>query len=154
LHWLDDASDADVDWAYANASAHVCASLTEGFGLPIVEAATRGLPSIVSDIPVFREIGGDGARYFRVTDAADLATAIVEITAFPADERRRLAAGVSVLTWRASAATWWQAVHGARRPFGVAGNDGSAPRAITTADTDDEAGLAPADAAARATQGG
>ena len=154
LHWLDDASDADVDWAYANASAHVCASLTEGFGLPIVEAATRGLPSIVSDIPVFREIGGDGARYFRVTDAVDLATAITELTAFPADERRRLAAGVSVLTWRASAAEWWQAVHGARRPFGAAGNDGNAPRAITTPDTDDEAGLAPADAAARATQGG
>ncbi len=35
----------------------------EGFGLPVVEAQAMDIPVICSDIPVLREVGGDGARY-------------------------------------------------------------------------------------------
>ena len=99
---MDDATDAEIDWAYANAAANVCASIAEGFGLPIVEAAMRGLASVVTDIPVFREIGGEGVRYFRMSDADDLATAVAALLALSAPERASLAARVSVLTWSAS----------------------------------------------------
>lgn len=35
----------------------------EGFGLPVVEAQAMDIPVVCSDIPVLREVGGDGARY-------------------------------------------------------------------------------------------
>ncbi|MCI0752671.1 glycosyltransferase family 4 protein [Teichococcus vastitatis] len=73
LHWLNDARDADVVFAYNHAEAVLCTSLAEGFGLPIAEAARMERPVICSDIPVFREVGGAGAVYFPVGDAAALA---------------------------------------------------------------------------------
>jgi glycosyltransferase involved in cell wall biosynthesis len=42
-------------------------SLDEGFGYPIAEAMTVGLPVVASDIEVFREIAGDAATLFNPT---------------------------------------------------------------------------------------
>lgn len=57
-------SDEQLRDLYAGARAVVFPSLAEGFGLPLVEAAAAGARSlVVSDIPVFRWICGDGARY-------------------------------------------------------------------------------------------
>lgn len=78
LFWLKDASDADLSHCYAHARGLVYPSLAEGFGLPLAEAGCYGLPVIASDLPVFREIAGDYARYFRSMDSAALATAIME----------------------------------------------------------------------------
>jgi alpha-1,2-rhamnosyltransferase len=63
IAWFDDASDADLGHAYASAKVCVLASEAEGFGLPLIEALARKLPVIASDIPVFREIGGDHVEY-------------------------------------------------------------------------------------------
>lgn len=76
LFWFEDVEDAELSYLYDHATALVFASYAEGFGLPIVEAARRGRPVICSDIPVFREVGRDGALYFRVNDSAALAGAI------------------------------------------------------------------------------
>lgn len=43
-------------------------SLAEGFGLPATEAAARGVPIIVNDLAVFREILGDIPVYACVSD--------------------------------------------------------------------------------------
>ncbi|MEP5631361.1 MAG: glycosyltransferase family 1 protein [Tateyamaria sp.] len=40
----------------------------EGFGLPATEAAIRGVPVVVNDLPVFREFLGDIAIYASVSD--------------------------------------------------------------------------------------
>ncbi|MEF3365950.1 glycosyltransferase family 1 protein [Methylocystis sp. 9N] len=76
IFWFDDADDAELAFLYDHAAALVFPSYAEGFGLPIVEAARRGRPVICSDIPVFREVGGDGALYFRVNDMEALAGAV------------------------------------------------------------------------------
>jgi glycosyltransferase involved in cell wall biosynthesis len=97
LFWFDDASDADLRVLYSHARGAVLASVAEGFGLPLVEAAFHGVSTIASDIPVFREVGGDGARYFKLLDSASLATRIQEMLAQP-----KTAPALKVTSWRES----------------------------------------------------
>ncbi len=78
LFWFADASDDDLHLLYRHARALVFPSFVEGFGMPLVEAAHHGVAAIASDIPVFREIGGDHVRYFSALDVDDLARAIRE----------------------------------------------------------------------------
>ena len=54
------------------------ASEGEGFGLAIVEGARHGKPLILRDIPVFREIAGKHAFYFRGDTPEELAKALRE----------------------------------------------------------------------------
>jgi glycosyltransferase involved in cell wall biosynthesis len=57
-------SDEELAQLYRGARCVVFISRAEGFGLPIVEAAAAGAPSLLlSDIEVFRWICGDDARY-------------------------------------------------------------------------------------------
>ena len=81
LFWFDAASDTDLAFAYDHCAAALAPSYAEGFGLPIAEAAWRGKPALCSDIPVFREIGRDGALYFPVNDALALAALIGDFSA-------------------------------------------------------------------------
>jgi glycosyltransferase involved in cell wall biosynthesis len=78
LFWFDDADDDELSFLYDHAAALIFPSYAEGFGLPIVEAARRGRPVICSDIPVFREVGRDGALYFRVNDPVALAETVAD----------------------------------------------------------------------------
>jgi len=48
--------DAELKWLYTHARALAFLSLDEGYGLPPLEAASFGTGSILSDIPVFREL--------------------------------------------------------------------------------------------------
>jgi glycosyltransferase involved in cell wall biosynthesis len=48
---------------YALADVLVFPSETEGFGIPLLEAGIHRMPIVCSDIPVFREIGGEGPTY-------------------------------------------------------------------------------------------
>ena len=71
LVWHENADDALLGASYAQADALIMASEGEGFGLPLIEAAQHGLPLIARDLPVFREIAGDAAHYFRGEDGAE-----------------------------------------------------------------------------------
>jgi glycosyltransferase involved in cell wall biosynthesis len=71
--------DAELAALYAGALAVVAPSWLEGFGLPPVEAAAFGTPSVVSDLPVFAETLGDGALRVPAGDTAALADALVRI---------------------------------------------------------------------------
>ncbi len=73
LFVFGNADDGDLEYAYRHARALVFSSMVEGFGLPLVEAMQRGLPAMVSDIPVFREIGQDYAAYFDLAQPQTLA---------------------------------------------------------------------------------
>lgn len=76
LFWLQGVSDEFLDRIYQEADCLIAASLDEGFGLPLIEAARHGVPILARDIPVFREVAGDAAAYFSGRDGASLATAI------------------------------------------------------------------------------
>jgi len=98
LFWLSAAADCDLAYCYRHASAVLNASLCEGFGLPIVEAAHFGTPVIASDIPVFREVGGAGVTYVPAGDVAAWQNAVA---AFEAPRSAPPAA--PRLTWRDAA---------------------------------------------------
>jgi glycosyltransferase involved in cell wall biosynthesis len=76
LFWFNGISDEYLEKIYTASSCLIAASLAEGFGLPLIEAARYGLPIIARDIPIFREIVGEHAYYFHGSEAETLANAI------------------------------------------------------------------------------
>jgi glycosyltransferase involved in cell wall biosynthesis len=62
---------------------YVSPAYTETFAHPLVEAMSSGLPLVVSDLPVHREIGGDAALYFPRFSPEALADCIVQIHGSP-----------------------------------------------------------------------
>jgi len=103
LFWLKGISDEYLERIYQNATCLVFSSKGEGFGLPLIEAAQFGLPIIARDIPVFREIAGDNAHYFRGAEAADLSG---EVKVWLALRERGLhpsSGNITWLTWKQSA---------------------------------------------------
>lgn len=72
----DGVSDADYSGLLVRATALVHASRDEGFGIPLVEAMSVGTPVVVSDIPIFREIGGQAALYAPADDPEAFAAAV------------------------------------------------------------------------------
>jgi glycosyltransferase involved in cell wall biosynthesis len=98
-----------TDQAYADilrsATALVTASRDEGFGIPLVESMSLGIPVIVSDIPIFREIGGDAALFFPTEDTDAFAAAVRQLGK-PGEWAARSARSVEQaarFTWRSSA---------------------------------------------------
>ncbi len=62
-------------------------SRKEGFGLPVLEALSAGVPVLASDTPALREVGGAAATYLPLGDAAAWGRAISQAAAAPAGER-------------------------------------------------------------------
>lgn len=62
------ASDTDLANYLHHARALLFPTFAEGYGLPLVEALSFGVPVIASDLPVFREIAGDIPDYLDPLD--------------------------------------------------------------------------------------
>lgn len=69
-------SDAALGAIYRGAVALCFPSVSEGFGLPVLEAMAVGLPVLASDIPTTREVAGDAAIYVTSDDERSWAEAI------------------------------------------------------------------------------
>jgi glycosyltransferase involved in cell wall biosynthesis len=76
LVFHDGASDEVYRDVLRGATALVSGSRDEGFGLPLVEAMTLGTPLVVSDIPVFREVGGAAGAYVDPDDVDGYVAAV------------------------------------------------------------------------------
>ncbi|HAT2374445.1 TPA: glycosyltransferase family 4 protein [Raoultella ornithinolytica] len=61
--FLSNLSDAEIGDLYTKSTVLVYPSKDEGFGIPPIEAMSKGLPVIVSNIPVFKEILSTSAIY-------------------------------------------------------------------------------------------
>jgi glycosyltransferase involved in cell wall biosynthesis len=73
-------SDSVLGGLYRGASAFVLPSLFEGFGMPAAEALALRTPTLVSDLPVLREVTLGAARYLANPSSQDeLAEQIAEI---------------------------------------------------------------------------
>ncbi len=72
-------SDQDLDVIYRNSELYVFPSLYEGFGLPPLEAMSKGIPVISSDHDCMREILRDSALFFNAKDKNSLSCCIRKV---------------------------------------------------------------------------
>jgi glycosyltransferase involved in cell wall biosynthesis len=86
VHFLEGLSEPELQWCYGRCEALVTPSITEGFGLPVAEALLAGCRVVCSDIPAFREVGGDQCHFVDLGGNAEeaLAEAIVTTLQQPA----------------------------------------------------------------------
>lgn len=84
-------AEEDMPHIFAGARAFVFPSRHEGFGIPVLQALGAGVPAVISDLEVLREVAGDCALYFNPHDRNSLAEALARI-ALDEDLRARLGA--------------------------------------------------------------
>jgi glycosyltransferase involved in cell wall biosynthesis len=72
-------ADEDLIKIYQQASLNILPSRDEGFGFSYLEASSQGCPSILSDIPVFKEIAKDSSLFANPENPNDLADKIIEL---------------------------------------------------------------------------
>lgn len=105
-------SDEDYAKLLADDAIMVSASKAEGYGLPLAEALKLGVPAVVSDMEIFREVAGDGALYADPDSPQDFAAKIASLNSQKHREQI-VAAGqkhIAKYSWDDSAKTLLDAV--------------------------------------------
>lgn len=77
--FTDFVSEGQLRWLYENAQAYVFPSLSEGFGLPGLEAMHYDLPVVSSNATCLPEVYGSAALYFDPLDVSDMASKIAQV---------------------------------------------------------------------------
>ena len=98
----DGVTDVEYHQLLSKATALVSASLDEGFGIPLVEAMELGVPVVVSDIEIFREIAESVGVYFDPKNPDALATAVKQVAKSPI-EQKSLVSQAAKFNWDESA---------------------------------------------------
>jgi glycosyltransferase involved in cell wall biosynthesis len=75
--------DGQLKWALGHTKAYIFPSLSEGFGLPGLEAMHYGAPVISSNATCLPEVYGDAAHYFEPTDVKDIVSKIDDVLSNP-----------------------------------------------------------------------
>lgn len=82
--------DEDLKILYKNSLAFVFPSLSEGFGLPGLEAMAAGTLVLASEIPVFKEVYKENAIYFNPLDFSSIETVMKDVLCMSAEKRNKL----------------------------------------------------------------
>jgi glycosyltransferase involved in cell wall biosynthesis len=90
-------SDEELASLYARASAFAFLSSYEGFGLTPLEAVSAGVPVVVADTPVAREVYGDAATFVPLHDVEATAAALSRLLTDPASRAAQLARAPGIL---------------------------------------------------------
>jgi glycosyltransferase involved in cell wall biosynthesis len=101
-----DLSDAALAARFRGAFALAIPSLYEGFGMPVLEGQSLGVPVLCSDRGALPEVAGEGALFFDPTDADALFLRLAELAGDPMLADRLVAAGhanVGRFSWEACA---------------------------------------------------
>jgi glycosyltransferase involved in cell wall biosynthesis len=106
VNYLGYVPDSELAALYATSFALIAPSWHEGFGLPLVEAMTAGLPVIASERASLPEVGGRAALYFPPESPAALADAMLTLDSEPGAAASRAAASRErslAFSWAATA---------------------------------------------------
>ena len=103
LFHLTGLDDDNLHYLYQNASFILFSSYIEGFGLATVEAMQYGIPTILSDVPVMHEVGGEYCDYFSPDDPQQLIDILSHYQKHPEEyqKKREQLAQYRCPTWNA-----------------------------------------------------
>ena len=104
LGWIE---PAELEGLYAAAACFVFPSLIEGFGLPVLEAMSRGVPVACSGRGSLAEVAGDAALIFDPESESEIAAAIERLVTDRDEAARLRTAGrarAARFSWSATAA--------------------------------------------------
>jgi glycosyltransferase involved in cell wall biosynthesis len=104
---------ADLEDLYAAADVFVVTTRHEGFGMTVLEAMTRGVPVVCSDIQVLHEVAERHAVFVDQEDGASIATGIRQVLGDPAAAQRLREGGRS----HAARFSWDAAARATLRAF-------------------------------------
>jgi glycosyltransferase involved in cell wall biosynthesis len=102
LFWLEGIDDEYLNEVYAASSCLIAASIGEGFGLSLIEAAQHKIPILARDIPVFREVGQEHATYFSGLKETDVADAVQQWRNLKLKDKLPLSENLPWITWAQS----------------------------------------------------
>ncbi|MGN1359381.1 MAG: WecB/TagA/CpsF family glycosyltransferase [Kiritimatiellia bacterium] len=109
IHFTGYIPDTDLREAYASAALYAFPSLYEGFGLPLLEALSAGIPCACSDLGALNEIASGIAETFDPRSPQDIARALAKLLDENPSERaeriRKGKARAATYTWRRHAQT-------------------------------------------------
>ncbi len=77
--WLGHITPDEVDFTLRSADLMVFPSMTESFGLGLVEAMAAGCPIAVSDLPYAHDVCASAAIYFDPTDSVHIAEVVLDV---------------------------------------------------------------------------
>jgi glycosyltransferase involved in cell wall biosynthesis len=103
-------TDGEKRWLYENCRALVFPSISEGFGLPVVEAMSVGKPVFLSRLTSLPEIGGQAAYYFDSLEPEAMVESVRRgLADFDAHSQRpaELRAHASRYSWSRAATEYW-----------------------------------------------
>lgn len=86
-------NDTELKWLYENAEMYVLPSLSEGFGLPGLEAMAHNCPVIASDNTCLPEIYGQAALYFNPFELQEIAVEIEKVLTSTKLQKKLVEAG-------------------------------------------------------------
>ncbi|MBD3330684.1 glycosyltransferase [Candidatus Peregrinibacteria bacterium] len=96
--------ETELKALYSGCRAFVHLSKEEGFNIPLIEAVNCGAPLIISDIPVHREIAGDGAKYLNLNDESCAANTMLKFNDSMRAHYAKLSSDISKkYSWQKSA---------------------------------------------------
>ena len=99
VRYLGEVSDVELRALYASAGVVSYASLYEGFGFPLLEAMSAGVPVLASNVSSMPEIAGAAAHYVDPLEVEDISRGL-EALIFDANLRERLEAQRSEILGR------------------------------------------------------
>ncbi len=100
--------DENLPDLFARSEAFICASIDEGFGIPVLEGMMYGTPVLTSDRGALPEVGGDAVLYFDPENVEEMATMMEKFLDGAVDREQMVETGIErakQFSWEKTAET-------------------------------------------------